>query len=172
MSLYRKILASVGFLGLLAGCGFQPLYHKQADSPYLGQIKVGIIQEHAGQKLRNLLMESFAPFEAAAPQYQLNADIQYSIRNLSVQKDATTSRSEVVVDVKFALIHIRSGKVLFKGTESATADYNILSESPYSTLISKQDAHNRLLETVAQGITRRIAAFFKRYNPDQAKEKL
>lgn len=152
---------------LLVGCGFTPLYQQHADSPHLGKIKIGMIEERSGQMLRNLLLQYFAPFASDKQVYKLDAHVEYSLRNLSVQKDATTSRAQVVINVSFTLCHTRSGEVLFRSSESAVADYNILSDSPYSTLVSKQDAHDRLLEMAAQGIRRQVANFLKAYTPEQ-----
>ena len=154
----------------LSSCGFTPLYNQKSDG-YLGQVKVGTIEERSGQILRNILLESFSPFGEERPLYEINAQVNYSTRNLSVQKDATTTRAQAVVQFDFSLTHIGSGKVLFKGTESSVADYNILTSSPYSTLISKKDAHVRLLDGIALGIRRQVATFFKGYKPKNHENK-
>ena len=150
-------------LGLLAGCGFRPLYQKGNEETLgqLSRIKIAIIPNRQGQLLMNELLTRLTPYGAPdVPVYELKVSMDYSKKELSLTKDSSTSRTQVILNASFDLIQLRTGKVLYRGTEIVTADYNTLMTSPYSNLVSEQNAKNRLLDEVAQNIKSQLATFF------------
>jgi LPS-assembly lipoprotein len=165
---FRFFFYGLCLVGLLAGCGFRPLY-KQGDKETLGQlskIKIAIIPDRHGQLLRNDLLTRLTPYGAPdVPLYELKVHMNYEKRELSLLKDSSTSRSQIILKVNFDLNHLRTGKTLYQGFETLTADFNTLMFSPYSNLVSEENAKNRLIDEVAQSIKIQLATFFT-YNEE------
>ncbi|MBP5858148.1 hypothetical protein KAJ83_14100 [Marivibrio halodurans] len=149
----------------LAGCGFQPVYTRQATaagemSPTadLYATKIEIIQNRRGQILRNLLLDRMNPYGPPQdPLYNLNTTLVVSIVGLGVQADATTSRSQATVTVTSVLSGAGEPQT-FK--VSATSSFNI-TESDYGSVVAEDDAVEKALEVLADRLTLQIAAFFR-----------
>ena len=160
---FRIIFYGLCCLSLLAGCGFQPLY-KKGDGETLGQlskIKIANIPDRHGQLLRNDLLTRLTPYGGPdVPLYELKVRMDYDKKELSLLKDSSTNRSQIILKVSFDLSHLRTGKFLYRGSETLTADFNTLMFSPYSNLVSEENAKNRLIDEVAQNIKVQLATFF------------
>ncbi len=160
---FRAILYGLCCLGLLAGCGFRPLYKKGNEETLdqLSKIKIAIILDRHGQLLRNDLLMRLTPYGAPdVPLYELKVQMDYEKKELSLLKDSSTSRSQIVLRVNFDLSHLRTGKIMYRGSETLTADFNTLMFSPYANLVSEENAKNRLIDEVAQNMKVQLATFF------------
>ncbi len=160
---FKVIFYGLCILSLLAGCGFRPLYKKGEEETlgHLSKIKIAIIPDRHGQLLRNDLLMRLTPYGAPdVPLYELKVHMDYEKKELSFLKDSSTNRSQVVLRVGFDLSHLRTGKVLCRGSETLTADFNTLMFSPYSNLVSEENAKNRLIDEVAQNMKAQLATFF------------
>ncbi len=161
--LLLRNLCFIWIFALISSCGFKALYAEKSQDvvPEMALIKVLQIPEREGQKLRNLLLSLLTPYGVAErPAYELEVKLAFSSRDLAILKDATTSRSEIVLQTHFNLRCKKTGDVILKGHHSCSADYSTLMDSPYGALVSEEGARSRLISETAEMIRLRIAAFF------------
>ena len=171
MSWCRTVL--LGLVALtVAGCGFQPLYKKNASDPgvsvELEQIKILTVKtketEYArlGQEMRNLLLQRLNPDGApAAPRYLLENDISVSLARTGIQITDEATRARLTVRVRFVLMDAKSKRVLYRGDERSVNSYNV-ADSQYATLSAEQDAARRAVREISDSIRIRLAIYFER----------
>lgn len=147
---------------VLTACDFKPLYggissHKGKG---LGAIKINVVSEREGQILRNKLLHLLTPSgHPRYPKYELRISMQYQDRDLGIARDATTTLSQIVINVGYQLVDFRSGKVLYRDTIKTAGDYNVLKSSYYSNVVSEKSAREGMLEEVAESIKVSIASY-------------
>lgn len=147
----------------VGGCGFHPLYGKQANPdvvPSLADIKIDVIQDRVGQQLRNLLFSRLNPEgEPTQPKYILEAKHRESQTSLAIQETQVATRASLNISVTYHLRDLATGKVLFTSYSHASASYDLL-QSEYANLAAAQDAERRSLQVVADDMTRRLSFYF------------
>ncbi|MEO5372946.1 MAG: LPS assembly lipoprotein LptE [Alphaproteobacteria bacterium] len=152
---------------LLTGCGFHPLYARgdTAGAPaaqHLAQVRIPPIGDRIGQQLRNYLFDRMTPLgQPPAARYMLEIDLDKSVQDLGIRKDATATRANMVVSASFRLRSETAEKqpILFAGTTRSVASYNIL-DAQYATIVSEKDAEVRAVRQVADDIISRLAIYF------------
>ena len=115
-----RILTTLGLLAL-AGCGFKPVYgeHSAGKSPSAAQqfaaIDIPVMPNRLGQQMRNLLIDSLHPHGADTDyRYRLEVGITEAVINLGLQQNSTSTRGQVRLTVRYALIDNSNGKVVLK----------------------------------------------------------
>lgn len=159
MLLFRNsfLLVSVFLLGM---CGFHPLCQKEDVVEKFSKIKIRPIEGKLGQTFRNILLEKLTPRGVPqSPEYILEVSLTTSDRDLGIAKDATTTRSEVTVVVSYTLKEARTGKVLHTGKESESSDYDVLTDSYYSNIVSKEDTREGLVALIADLVHLSLASY-------------
>lgn len=161
----RRFAAAGLALVLLAGCGFRPLYAPRDDSAVtaeLAAIKVKRIEDRAGQQLRNFLLDRFNPQgQPANPKYSLFVELEVSRHDLSIRKDATATRSNLVLIAHYELFGVASGRPLFRATSQVTTSFNII-RSDFGTISAENAARLRGAREISDDIRTRVAVFFNR----------
>jgi LPS-assembly lipoprotein len=159
----RGLLALVA-LSCLSGCGFRPLYAARGPSdwdPDLAAISVSPMHDRSGQILTLALRENLNPSGTSVPaRWRLDTNLTISRADLGIQRNATTTGSEVYASVTFTLIEIKSGKQVYASTSRATSDYDRLVDS-YATQVAGDDAQDRALHQVADEMSLRLALFVR-----------
>ncbi|TWA95542.1 LPS-assembly lipoprotein [Azospirillum brasilense] len=145
-----------------AACGFQPMYGNlganSIGTAELQQVEIGGIKDRYGQKLRNLLIDRFyADGRPAAPRYRLETVLTASEQKLSLQKDATATRAQLVVNAPYQLIDAATGAILFQANARSYISYNVL-EQQYGALATVENAYDRAILEISNEITTRVAA--------------
>jgi LPS-assembly lipoprotein len=158
----RRNLA-IAVLGLaLAGCGFQPLHGRGAQSVNtadLDTVQVPVLRDREGQLLTNFLSQGFNPDgRRSVTHYYLDVSLNTTKQDLGVRRDATATRINLRYDASLVLREAVTNKQVFKGKSVITVSYNILEER-FATLAAKQDAVRRGTKALADNIKIRIAAF-------------
>ena len=164
----RTSIAGGAFIALalvLAACGFQPVYTTQstaqgAMSPRadLYATEIALIPDRRGQILHNLLLDRFNPNgRPRAPLYKLSTGVSVTVRNLGLQADSTTTRSEVKVEANATLTGVGEPQSF---SASATSSFNT-TESDYGTLVAEDEAVERAMRMIAEQLTVQVAAFFR-----------
>ncbi len=152
-------------LVLLAGCGFRPLYAPRDDSAVIAElaaIKVGQIDDRAGQQLRNFLLDRINPRgQPANPKYTLVVELEVSRHDLSIRKDATATRSNLVLTADYTLFGFASGRQLFSASSQVTTSFNII-RSDFGTISAENAARLRGAREISDDIRTRVAVFFNR----------
>jgi LPS-assembly lipoprotein len=161
MWLFKNVMVCVVLLSL-NHCTFRPLYgtHDEESSEHLAYIKINNIEGRLGQVMRNVLLQKLTPQgQPSNPLYALSVSISFSDRDLGIAKDATATRSEVTLSVTYTLTDHKTGKVLYEGKEVESTDYNILTNSYYSNIVSKNNAQEGVIEFMANLIKLSLASY-------------
>ena len=144
---------------LLSACGFHPLYGQSRAAENLAAVSIDNIEGKNGQKLRLQLSDQFYGAQApTSPQWQVSVKFTTTKQELGIRQDATATRARLILVADFELRRVGEEKPMFKGSERSFVSYNILTD-PYATLAAEDNAMDRGLTQVADGITNRIALY-------------
>jgi LPS-assembly lipoprotein len=173
----RRAVA-IAACGLLAGCGFHPLYGvpdtpKGTMQATLNSIYVEPVPDRLGYQLRNQLIDLLdAKGESAGAAYRLHITLTQKTEAIGVQSQTVghcpgpecltqtaITRYNDRLTADYELVDARTGTVVTKGTETGLTSYNVLS-SPYATLAGQQDADRRAAQDMADRIRIDIAVHF------------
>ncbi len=162
--------------GLLASCGFRPLYGQKSSATSLtaeqnlAQIEIISISDRIGQQLHNDLLSRLNPKgRPADPLYSLSVSVSESIANLGIKKSAVVTRGNIQVTANYSLLQIRntgSGtgtngiSALTSGRVISTSSYDI-SQAQYTALAAEKSARERALKEIADDIRTRLAVYFQ-----------
>ncbi|OFX11487.1 MAG: hypothetical protein A2516_07070 [Alphaproteobacteria bacterium RIFOXYD12_FULL_60_8] len=147
---------------VITGCGFQPLYGGRA-APNIAvsefnKIKIDMIEDRAGQQLRNLLLLRLNPQgEPVNPAYYLEVTVSEAESQLGVRKDATASRANLTLTASYKLKG-KDGDAYANEVKSVVS-YNILT-AVYATLAAKKDAQERGLVEISNMIRSQLGSYF------------
>lgn len=174
----RRALA--GLLGaalmLSAGCGFQPLYGEGAGGNGAGgaapgagtaeaqfaAVQITPLPDRAGQQLHNLLRDRLNPRgQPVRPRYRLDVQLREVRENLGIRVDETATRANLTVIGVFVLRESETGAELFASDARSTNSFNILTNQ-FATGVAENDARERGLREVADGIRARLGIYFSR----------
>ena len=161
MLLFKRIVL-VSALLLVTQCSFRPLYssYDGVAVEKLSHIKISNIEGRLGQVMRNSLLQKMMPGgEPDRPLYTLDVEMNFSNRDLGIAKDATTTRSEVTLTVLYKLRDNKSGKILLEGKEQESADYNMLTKSYYSNVVSQENTREGTVELMSDLIKLALASY-------------
>ncbi len=146
------------------GCGFHPLYGKpdvatrQGPSGELASIRVDMIADRAGQKLRNELVSRFNPRgEPVAARYVLSVKVTESLVGLATSQDGTASFAELTLDASFSL-GASGSDVGTSGEALAVVSTDFLGPR-YASVSAERDAEDRAITEVADKITSEVAVY-------------
>ncbi len=152
----------------LGGCGFRPLYGQREGggaTDHMAAVRVGVIEDRAGQLLRNALLEQLQPGgQPGLPLYALNVKLTETVQQLALQKDETTSRSNLELRAAYVLKRFDNGATLFEGVSRAATGFNVVS-SHFATLSAESDARKRSLRVLSEDIKVQLGAYFSRGTP-------
>ena len=168
----RQLIA-IAACGLLAGCGFHPLYGvpdtpKGTMQSTLRSIYVEPVPDRLGYELRNQLIDLIdGRGEPVGAAYRLRVTLATKSEAIGIQSQSTPGgltqtaitryNDRLVAD--YELVDLKTNQVVTKGTETGLSSYNVLS-SPYATLAVQQDADRRAAEDIADRIRVDLAVHF------------
>ncbi|MDH3242476.1 MAG: LPS assembly lipoprotein LptE [Alphaproteobacteria bacterium] len=156
------LLAAAALLWGTAGCGFQPLYGEQANAvseQALAEVRISPLRDRVGQLLHIRLSKNMHPRgPARVAKWDLGIQLISRTEQLGIRKDETATRANLVLEAKFALRDVGTGKPAFQGRSVITISYNIL-ESRFGTVASRSDAERRATRELGDNIKNRVALF-------------
>jgi LPS-assembly lipoprotein len=160
-----SVLAGAGLA--LAACGFHPLYGTSKgvgtgeQEAELATIRVNTIADRQGQKLRNFLIDDLqGEGVPPPPEHELVVTYTEAQADLGLNNDATTTRGQLTIGVTYKLQDIHTGKVESTNTAQQITGYNIQT-SEFATILSRDDAEDRALKSIADNMTLRLALYFR-----------
>ena len=164
MSAWRAVLivcALSSAVLTVSGCGFRPMYGAAAPADErLNQVDILLIPDRSGQQLRNYLIDRmYLNGRPERPDYRLAVSLAERQLDLGIQKDATATRSQLIISASYALYSNADGRQLLGGSLRQLSSYNVL-PSEYATLVAEQDARERSLRAVGDDIIQRLTVFF------------
>jgi LPS-assembly lipoprotein len=162
----RRAIALLLACFALAGCGFRPLYATGDETAefdeQLASIEILPISERIGQILANSLRDNFNPTGAKiAKRYSLSVTLFTYSADYVIRKDGTASRELFTVNGSFAMYPAGSNSPILTGSVRINDSYDV-GESPYSVVVSTNDARSRAAEEISTDIRTRVAAYFRR----------
>ena len=165
----RRILAfltAVPGVMVLHGCGYRPLYatgpQGSGAATELAKVRIGLIANRAGQRLRNHLIDRMNPRgEPSLPAYELTIELSETRQDLGVRKDETRTRANLIMSATFQLRDLTNNRMLFNGNSRSVASFNI-SDAEFSTISAESAARRRAVEGLSEEITQRVAIFLNR----------
>lgn len=167
---WSRTLLAVALAGLLAGCGFHPLYGTTGTgkqvAALLAQVRVETIAGRTGHKLRNFLLDRINPAgQPARPLYHLNVEVSVSRTYLGIQRDETATRAILVITAEYILRDRERNMVLVQGSTQSTNSFNIAA-SDFATLSGETDAVERAGREVSDDIKTQLALYLtKQFEP-------
>jgi LPS-assembly lipoprotein len=148
----------------VAGCGFHPLYAPTGPrdwDPDMAAISVAPINDRPGQILALALRENLNPGGSSVhPRWRLNTTLTVSRADLGIQRNATATISETIVNVAYQLYDLKTNKMVYGSSSRATGDFDQLSDA-YATQVAADSARDRALQEIADEMTLRLALFVR-----------
>lgn len=143
----------------LTACGgFTPLYAQQGLTSSLSQIDIETPQTRTGYFLEQKLRNSLGGDAGKQKLYTLTIDLKEQHYQVGYRVDDTSTRSELTDNVSF-ILKDRSGKVLLTDSFTETVTYST-SSSPFTGIVSQQNAQQRVATSAAQKIQTSLALYF------------
>lgn len=165
----------LGAAGLLAGCGFRPLYGSNgaaavaAGEPSVREqllsIRVAPIGERFGQLIRRglLLRLGTGIGGARQPIHELRVGPGVAAEGVGVQIDGAATRVRYIATANWVLVRLGPPpEGIMSGQERSIEAYNIPANQFFAADSSREAAEQRLAATLADQIVTRIAAEFRR----------
>lgn len=149
----------------LSACGFQPLYSSPQDGVLstvqrMAAVRIAPLPDRIGQQLHNLLRDRLNPQgQPRDPTYELRIELVESLQELSIRKDETATRANLIVTARFFLQEVDSELVVLRGAATSTNSYNILT-SEFATTYAELDARKRGLREISDDIRTRLGIYF------------
>lgn len=160
MLLYRAVF--LAFVLGLSGCSLRPMYGE--DNGSVGQkmhkVYVAYIPDRSGQMLRNRLQQILTPKGVEKPEYKLKITLSVTRQEMAFLKDGIASRLQVQLRVKYSLEDYKDSKKVTDGELLTVADYNIVLDGDYATVIAEEDALARAIHDIAWDIKINLANYF------------
>ena len=163
---WSRILLALAATVMLAACGFQPVY-RSAGGPSgevvaaLSQVDVGIIEDRAGQMLRNQLLTLLNPKgRPGKAQYVLAVKLTETRQELALKKSEVATRANLLFRAEFSLANATGGGQVVSGVSRVVVSYNVLT-AEFATLVAEEDARRRAARELALEIADRLAAHFR-----------
>lgn len=169
----RRSLLSLAVLlpGVLAGCGWHPLYADPETGPAdadLRAIKVNPIAERIGQNLELKLRDALNPSGIPTPpRYELTTVLRVSRSDLGVQSQGLATRGQVDVIATFVLSSLPGRSQLLKNTIHVNDSFDILANG-YATVVTEEDARTRTAEELKREIVSRLTMYMQRHESEMA----
>lgn len=165
---HRQLLALVG-IGLLAGCGFEPVYMPTASGKpgpaerELATIRVDLIPDRPGQELREALQERLHSDSGEGPhQYNLSASFSIAGEGIGILPDTTATRVRLIASANYVLRTADAAqKEVTQGSARAMDGFNVLDQQYFAADLSNERVDRRLAEAIADAITMQLAIFFR-----------
>ena len=164
----RRHLVLAGAAGLLAGCGFRPLYAPgpggtpgvaQAE---LGAIYVSLMPDRAGQLFRQALQQRFEGAGTdAAKRYELGALLALAPEAVGIQRDNSSTRVRLIGTAAWTVRDLSADQALVaNGTARSVDGYNVLNQQFFALELENDAATRRVTSALADQVAVQLSSFF------------
>lgn len=153
-----------GAAGLLAACGFQPMYGRQSGRrpgfDAFSEVAIAPIPERIGQLIHNRLLDQVNPYgEPGAARYTLGITFARNKVAVAVGRDQTITRYNLTLVASYILTENASRTIVTRGSTRSVAAFNIVG-SEFANVTAERDAEERTAVSVADDIALRLGAYF------------
>jgi LPS-assembly lipoprotein len=146
-------------IGLLSGCGLQPLYAGGSAGVVardVGAVSVSPIEGKAGYLVHSALTDRLGEAGHGAARYRLDVRLDEKLRGMIVRSDNAVSRERSVMRARYQLVDLSNGTILLDATADADAGIDIVA-SEYAVIAAEQTAQENLARDLANQIVTRVA---------------
>jgi len=163
-------------LGLLAGCGFQPVYgpgrtgSEVPTAAAVGQnepqlrralatVRVGQINERTGQIMRRTLQRNLEGLEPGTPgRYNLEVGLSFAAEPLGFRRDGIATRVRFVGTATWLLYTLAVPAVLLnRGTARSLDSFNLPDLQFFAADASLEDSQRRLIVELSDRVVLGVA---------------
>jgi LPS-assembly lipoprotein len=168
--LHRRKLLTLGSAGILAGCGFQPVYMPTASGRAgpaqreLAAINVGLIPDRPGQLLRQNLQERLASDASGTPlRYDLAVSFTIAGEGIGILNDNAATRVRLIGNAHWTLRSRDPEQTQLTGGSARAMDaFNVLDQQYFAADMENEQVQRRLASDLADQIAMQLAVFFRR----------
>jgi LPS-assembly lipoprotein len=168
-NLSRRKLLTLGGAGVLAGCGFQPVYMPTASGRAgpaqreLATINVNLIPDRPGQLLRQNLQERLASDSSGVPLlYDLSVTFTVSGEGIGILNDNAATRVRLIGNAHWILKSRDPAQTqITTGSARAMDAFNVLDQQFFAADIDNEQVQRRLASLLADQIAMQLAVFFR-----------
>jgi LPS-assembly lipoprotein len=161
----RTLAISLLLAGVVAGCGFRPLYKQTSNTDTVrefSQISIAQPEDRPSQQLRNFLLDSLTPHgQPDRPLYRLEYQLTESVGSVFVTRSEEITRNNLQLSASVYLRDYQTGAILASISASSQASYNV-TLADYANLVSEKNARERALRDTAEQIRLRLGNYFDR----------
>lgn len=151
--------------GLVAGCGFRPLYKQSGNTNTVrefSQISIAQPEDRPSQQLRNYLLDTLTPLgQPDHPLYRLDYQITELLGSVFVTRAEEITRHNLYISTVVTLRDYQTGGSLVTLSVTSQASYNV-TQADYANLVNEKNARERALRDVAEQIRLRLGNYFER----------
>lgn len=156
-TLLTGLIALLGAVLVLSGCGFRPVYAGPAYDSLRG-VSVSVRSEDRFAYLtETAMLERLGPRDDTRGSLQVSLRIQQ--RNLGVSADGEASRIALDVSARYALSVPGNPRLMGEATERVAFE---TPQEPYALLSVRANAERQAAEAIAESILRTVAADLRR----------
>lgn len=154
----RLGLAFAG-MGLLAGCGFRPLYGEGSAAREMeGQFVLETPDGQPGFEMRERLVERLG--EPSSALYRLKVALELRSRGAALTQQDYTTRYDVTGIAAYQVLPLAGGAPVLTGSVTSMTAYSAPegdNSSAFASLVAERDAQTRLARTLADQIVVELA---------------
>lgn len=162
---FRMLAVSLLLAGVVAGCGFRPLYKQTGNTGTVqefSQISIAQPEDRPSQQLRNYLLDSLTPYgQPDRPLYRLEYRLIETVGSVFVTRTEEITRNNLQLSASVYLRDYQTGTVLTSLSTTSQASYNV-TQADYANLVSEKNARERALRDIAEQIRLRLGNYFDR----------
>lgn len=144
--------------GLLAGCGFTPLYATPGLSSGLSSVEVIAPDGRVAYLLREALDDDLARDKGAAPAWRLDFTVDQTRDPRGLTLNNYAQRYQVGLTVDYRLTNLTTGEVVHTGKAVSQVSYDAAND-PYAGIAARQDSQQRAASDAARKIEIDLAAW-------------
>jgi len=160
---YRWLLILL-VAGVVAGCGYRPLYGTGTDDrgvvAALSSVEIPVADSRLGQQIRNDLLSSMNFSSTGGPsRYSLKIEPKLSESNVIDRTLPNAGRRAVQLVAAYELVDQQSGNVVNSGKTFSQVSYDVVRQ-PFADAQAQENATVRAVHEVSGDIRTRLAAYF------------
>lgn len=153
------LIAGTGLSGLVAGCGFSPVY--DLDGRGIGPVSIGLIEGRTGHLLRQELLRKAALERGDGPARVLEITLTSSFGNTNQQPTGFFNRTQMTVDAAYTLTGTNPDAPDATGRVSAMVAYDTQNQA-FSDVSLQADAEERVAVMLADRLWADLATRARR----------
>ncbi|MCW8087162.1 LPS assembly lipoprotein LptE [Sabulicella glaciei] len=171
---HRRALLALGGAGLLAGCGFRPLYGPDGErrapatdpglAAELATVRVALMPERFGQVMRRYLQRRLEGSRPGTPsRYILYVATTSEVEPLGFRQDGTATRVRTVMTANWSLTTDAIPPTLVdQGRERTLDAFNIPDLQFFAAEASREAMDRRLVEELGDRVVEAVALSLRR----------